>query len=164
MFFKQVQHFKLTLESVCYCITEAGIMIKVSEIMTKPVITASPDLKLSLLEKMMENKKIGHICIVDMNRLVGIVSDGDIKRRKSYLAGTDISTTREEQTLLLPAHVLMTRHIITLSPDATILDAINIFLSRDIHSIPIVAEEMKLLGIITSSNLLRYMKTLLEKK
>lgn len=138
-------------------------MATVSEIMIKNVITASEDFKLSVLEKMMANKNVGHIFITNLNKLVGIVSDGDIKRRKSHLAGTDVSTSREEQTLDTPAHQIMTRSLITLGPDDEILDAVNLLLSHDIHSIPIVKEGNKLVGIVTGTDLLHYLKSLLEK-
>lgn len=138
-------------------------MATVSEIMIKNVITASQDFKLSVLEKMMENKNVGHIFITNMNQLVGVVSDGDIKRRKSYLAGTDVSTTREEQTLQTPAHQIMTRNLITLGPDSEIVEAVNLLLTHDIHSIPIVKDGKKLVGIITGTDLLHYLKKILEQ-
>ena len=129
-------------------------MAIVSEVMVTTVIVASPDFKLSVLEKMMENKEVGHIFITKGSQLLGVVSDGDIKRRKSYLAGTDVSNSREEQTLDTPAHQIMTRDLITLRTDSDLVDAIDLFLAHDIHSIPIIKEGNKLVGIVTGSDLL----------
>jgi len=137
-------------------------MATVSEIMIKNVIVASADYKIGMLEKMMENKNIGHIFITDLNKLLGIVSDGDIKRRKSYLAGTDASNFREEQTLNTTAHQIMTRELLTLSPDSNIQEAIDLLLKHDIHSIPICKEGNKLVGVVTSTDLLKYLKKLLS--
>ena len=139
-------------------------MATVSEIMVKNVLVASPDYKLSVLEKMMENKKVGHIFITNLNQLLGVVSDGDIKRRKSYLAGTDVSTAREEQTLETKAHQIMTRELHTLRPESDIIGALDLLLTHDIHSIPIVDGGGKLLGIITTTDLLKYLKKLLVEK
>lgn len=136
-------------------------MATVSEIMVKNVIVASPDFKLSVLEKMMENKKVGHIFITKLGQLLGIVSDGDIKRRKSYLAGTDVSTAREEQTLEVKAHQIMTRDLITLRPESDIVGALDILLTNDIHSIPIVDAKNKLMGIVTTTDFLKYLKNIL---
>jgi CBS domain-containing protein len=51
---------------------------KISEIMTKNTISC--DLKISVSELMetMTNKKIRHMPIIDQNKLVGIVSIGDV--------------------------------------------------------------------------------------
>ena len=139
-----------------------GFMATISEIMVKNVITASKDYKLSVLEKMMENKNVGHIFITNGNQLLGVISDGDIKRRKSYLAGTDVSNYREEQTLNTLAHQIMTREILTLSPDSDVQDAIDLLLHNDIHSIPICEKGDKLVGLITSTDLLKYLKKILS--
>ncbi len=137
-------------------------MATVSEIMTKNVIVASTDYKLGVLEKMMENRNVGHIFITKLNHLLGVVSDGDIKRRKSYLAGTDASNSREEQTLDTTAHQIMTRELLTLKPESDILEAIELLLNHDIHSIPICKEGDKLVGVVTSTDLLKYLKKLLS--
>ncbi|MCM8541468.1 MAG: CBS domain-containing protein [Lentisphaeraceae bacterium] len=139
-------------------------MATVSEIMVTEVIVASQEYMLSVLEKMMENKGVGHIFITEGSKLVGIVSDGDIKRRKSYLAGSDVSTNREEQTLQTKAHQIMSRNLKTLGPQSDILDAVNLLLNNDIHSIPIVEKDNKLIGLITSTDLLKYLKHLLSDK
>lgn len=139
-------------------------MVAVSEIMIKNVIVASPDYKLGVLEKMMENKNVGHIFITNLNTLLGVVSDGDIKRRKSHLAGTDASNYREEQTLNTTAHQIMTRDLFTLKPESDILEAVDLLLNHDIHSIPICKEGGKLVGVVTSTDLLKYLKKLLAEK
>ena len=138
-------------------------MAKVKEIMVKDVIVASQEYMLSVLEKMMENKHVGHIFITEGSRLLGVVSDGDIKRRKSYLAGSDVSTMREEQTLQTKAHQIMTRKLKTLGPESDVLQAVDLLLHNDIHSIPIVEDGNKLVGLVTSSDLLKYLKLLLTE-
>lgn len=138
-------------------------MAKVSEIMVTDVIVASQEYMLSVLEKMMINKGVGHIFITDGAKLKGVVSDGDIKRRKSYLAGSDVSTFREEQTLQTKAHQIMSRELKTLSPESDIIQAVDLLLSHDIHSIPIVEKGNKLVGLVTSTDLLKYLKSLLSE-
>lgn len=138
-------------------------MSTVSEIMITDVIVASQEYMLSVLEKMMENKGVGHIFITEGAKLLGVVSDGDIKRRKSYLAGSDVSTFREEQTLQTKAHQIMSRELKTLSPESSIADAVDLLLANDIHSIPIVAKGNKLVGLVTSTDLLKHLKHLLSE-
>jgi acetoin utilization protein AcuB len=135
----------------------------IKDIMVKDVIVADGDYTLEVVEKIMENNHIGHVCIVASGRLVGMISDGDIKRRKSFLAGTEVSTFREESTLRIKAHQIMTRSLITLSPESLAIEAIDLFLKHDIHIIPIVENENKLVGVVSTTDLLRLMKSMIEK-
>jgi CBS domain-containing protein len=57
--------------------------IKVSEIMTKHVITGKPDMELSEAARLMFENKVKKLPIIDRNRLVGIVTLTDIARTTS---------------------------------------------------------------------------------
>jgi acetoin utilization protein AcuB len=137
-------------------------MDTIKDIMVKDVIIADGDYTLEVVEKIMGNKNIGHVCIVAGGRLLGVISDGDIKRRKSFLAGTEVSTLREESTLRIKAHQIMTRELITLTPESLAIEAVDLFLKHDIHIIPIVEKGNKLVGVVSTSDLLRLMKSMIE--
>jgi acetoin utilization protein AcuB len=139
-------------------------MITIKDIMVKGVIIVKRDYTLETIEKIMVKKNIGHVFVVAENKLTGIVSDGDIKRRKSFLAGTDIANFREENTLKIKAHQIMTRELITLNPDSPIVEAVDLMLHNDIHIIPIVEPGNKLVGIVSTSDLLRLLKGIIEHK
>jgi acetoin utilization protein AcuB len=136
--------------------------MQVKDIMIKDLVVGEMDYSLAVIEKILEAKNIGHLFIVEKGELRGVVSAGDIKRRKSFLAGTDISTVREEHTLDLKAHQIMTRKLLSLHEFSTLTDAINIFLEHDIHCLPVVNDRERLVGVITGSDLLRQMKKMLN--
>ena len=133
----------------------------VKDIMTRDLIVAEMDFSLSSLEHILTSKKIGHIFILDKGLLRGVVSDGDIKRRRSYLAGTDLSTAREEMTLDLKAHQIMSRKLIKLNENTTITEAIDTLLENEIHCLPVINDRDRLVGIVTGSDLLKLMKKML---
>ena len=137
-------------------------MITVKDIMIKDVIIAEMDFTLEIIEKMMERKGIGHIFVVRGRELLGVISDGDLKRHKSIRAGTDVATFREEQSLKIKAHQLMTRDVMTLSPQSPILEALDFILHNDIHCLPVVEKGFKLVGVVTTTDLLRLLKRLIE--
>ena len=136
----------------------------VKDVMTRDLVVGEMDYTLSALENILNSKRIGHIFIIDNGVLRGVVSDGDIKRRKSFLAGTDLSTTREEFTLDLKAHQIMSRKLISLNEHATVTEAIDALLRHDIHCLPVINDRDRLVGIITGSDLLRLMKKLINNQ
>ena len=136
----------------------------VKDVMTRDLVVGEMDYTLSALENILHSKRIGHIFIIDNGVLRGVVSDGDIKRRKSFLAGTDLSTTREEFTLDLKAHQIMSRKLISLNEHATVTEAIDALLKHDIHCLPVINDRGRLVGIITGSDLLRLMKKLINNQ
>jgi CBS domain-containing protein len=53
------------------------------------------------------------------------------------------------------AHQIMTRPVITVSPDTTILEAANLMLQRHISGLPVVDAAGKLVGIVSESDFIR---------
>lgn len=52
--------------------------LKAKDIMSRPVITITPDTSVSAAAMIMKEKNIGHLPVVENGRLVGIVAEGDI--------------------------------------------------------------------------------------
>ncbi len=62
------------------------LFAKASHVMSKPVVTVKKDLTLEDAAKMMVNKKIKKLCVVDdAGSVIGIISEGDIVKNASYL-------------------------------------------------------------------------------
>src|SRR3954447_22007208 len=53
------------------------------------------------------------------------------------------------------AHQVMTRSVITVTPETTILEAANIMLRRRVSGLPVVDEAGRLVGIVSESDFLR---------
>ena len=52
------------------------------------------------------------------------------------------------------ARKVMTDHVITVSPEASLLDVLRLFVEENIHGAPVVDDEGKAVGVITTSDLL----------
>jgi len=62
------------------------LFAKASHVMSKPVVTIKRDLSLEDAARMMVNRKIKKLCVVDdKGSLIGIISEGDIVKNASYL-------------------------------------------------------------------------------
>jgi CBS domain-containing protein len=128
--------------------------MRVREVMTKEIITLSPDQHLHSVDDLMKVAGIRHVPVVDNGRLVGIVTQRDLFRAamSSVLEFRD-SAARGWLERIRVAEV-MTREVATASPDWPIGRAIDTMLERAIGCLPVV-ERDKLIGLVTDTTLLR---------
>ncbi|MEN9361578.1 MAG: hypothetical protein RL095_3113 [Verrucomicrobiota bacterium] len=135
----------------------------VAQIMSTALITVEMDFTLEVIEQIMIKRKIGHVLVVDQGRLVGIIADSDVKRQISPRSHSDLATTAEQRLLFTKAHQFMSRQPITVSPEASILEALNLLLNHHIHALPVL-DQGRLVGIITDGDLLRAFRNQLERE
>jgi CBS domain-containing protein len=117
--------------------------------MTKDVITLTPDDTLGQAREILLGKHIHHIPIVEGKKLVGMITSWDLfKLGKSVEEYSSMKTSE-----------IMTRKVATLDPDQH-LGAVAELLTRHLfHAVPIVNDDHELLGIVTSTDIVRYEHT-----
>lgn len=122
--------------------------------MTASVVTVAPGQTLREAGDLLRSKHIRQLPVVDGGRLIGIITDRDLKRATpSVLSGID----RDEYDRILDetkVAQLMTREPTTLTSDASLKDALRIFITQKIGAIPIV-DNARLAGIVTQIDALR---------
>lgn len=129
--------------------------MNVAEIMTTEVRTASMDDTLGKVREVFEQSQFHHIPIVEGGELVGIVSDRDVLRNLSHRADSTWANSHDTNTLKKKTHQIMTRKVITISPDSTTEKAAAIMLDRKFNCLPVVSPSGAIVGIITKTDLLR---------
>ncbi|MEK5441502.1 MULTISPECIES: acetoin utilization AcuB family protein [unclassified Fredinandcohnia] len=122
----------------------------VEEIMKKNVITLSADDSISTAIKIMDEKKIRHIPVVDKNQhVIGLISDRDIRDAKPSI----LDYTNNEKTLDSPLKDIMVKEVITGHPLDFVEEISAVFFQHRIGCLPIESNG-KLVGIITETDLL----------
>lgn len=117
--------------------------------MTKDVVTLTPDNTLADVRDIMLSKHIHHIPILEGKKLVGMVTSWDLFK---------LGKSADEYAAMKVSEV-MTRRVATLDPDQH-LGAVAEVLTRHLfHAVPIVNDEHELLGIVTSTDIIRYEHT-----
>jgi CBS domain-containing protein len=140
------------------------------EIMTPDPVTVNSGLSVTEAARIMVERRIGALPVVDGDRLVGLVTEGDliVKDIKleypTYIHLLDgfimypPSTTRFEHELkkAVAATVgdVMTADPLTIQADATVEDVASLLVDRDISRVPVL-EGAGLVGIVTKSDVLR---------
>lgn len=117
--------------------------MKVRDVMTADVVTASPDTTLEEIATMMKNEDTGAIPIVDEDELLGIVTDRDIVIR-CVAEGRDPSEVSAED--------ILTDDLDVVDPDTDVAEALDMMGRRQIRRLPVVADGA-LVGMISIGDL-----------
>ena len=129
--------------------------MKVKELMSTKLITVSPEDKLDRVFFLYNFENIRHLPVVEKNKLVGILSDRDLKKilgpKKSIIEKPDGTTV---QLSTRKVKNIMRRGVITIEPEQRAADAAAIMAKRKIGALPVVHKE-KLVGIITATDILK---------
>lgn len=126
----------------------------VGRIMRTDLVTITPDTSLVKAKDMIAEKLIEHLLVVDQSgKLVGIVSDRDLK--KTWASPATTLSAHELNYLLkqLTVETMMVTRIITITPGTTIERAGRIIQENRISALPVM-EKDKLVGIITTTDVM----------
>lgn len=119
--------------------------------MKTEVITVSPSDTLHRASALLREHRIHHLPVVDREKLVGIVTDTDI--RNARLEGTPPERSGMAAGENRAVGEIMTRDVITLSPRDTIEDAALILHRKRFEAIPVM-DQRKLVGIIAKADVI----------
>jgi CBS domain-containing protein len=145
-------------------------MLYARDIMTTEVLTVTPETSISEMSKILENRKIGGVPVVDKGgRLVGVITQSDlVERARDLELPPAINILDFHFYLQIPSHLLqrvekmlgttvgdcMTRNPVTVAPDTPVSRIAAIMAKQKVHTLPVLAEE-KLVGIIGKMDLVR---------
>jgi CBS domain-containing protein len=112
----------------------------------RQIFHVSPDTDLAEVARRLEEHRIGAVLVLDdWNQLAGIVSERDIVRALRR-HGAD--------TLKMTAAQVMTRSVTTVSPRATVAEAMSLMTEGRFRHIPVV-ENGQLVGVISIGDVVK---------
>jgi CBS domain-containing protein len=123
--------------------------------MTRSVITITPGTSLPEAHRLMTEKRIRRLPVVDRGKLVGIVTLGDVRGAEPSAASTLSVWEMNNLLAKLTVSEIMTREPVTISQEATISTVAEIMLEKKFSGLPVVDDTGKLVGIITESDIFR---------
>lgn len=121
--------------------------------MTRNLITVDKNTNILKVKNILKKHNIEQVPVVDSNKLVGIITDRDIRENSASPAST--LSTHELNYLLsdMKAESIMTKKVFTVSPGTTIEAAAKIINEKRVNSLPVVVDNEPV-GIITTCDLL----------
>lgn len=134
-----------------------------ADIMSGAVITISPDSSIGVAIALMREGGFRRLPVVDEGRLVGIVTDRDLRQATNSPL---VLRERWYSDFLLEAIKVkscMTPDPVTITPDTPVLEAVRLLRQHKIGGLPVV-EEGAVVGIITTTDILDYAIVLLDRE
>jgi acetoin utilization protein AcuB len=123
------------------------VVMTVRDVMTRQVLVIGPETPCDKARLIMDQHRIRHLPVVSAGRLVGMVSDRDVRSAAHEPPGAVV-------------HRIMTPNPVTVTSQVRIEHAARIMLDARFGSLPVVDGE--LVGIVTYTDLLRAFVRVLE--
>lgn len=127
--------------------------------MTREVISISPNTSLVEAHKLMMEKRIRRLPVINDGRLVGIVTLGDVRGAEPAHASSLNIWESDHLLAKLKIFEIMTQRPLTILQNASLRDAALIMLENKFSGLPVVDEAGHLVGIITESDIFRMVAT-----
>lgn len=130
-------------------------MTKVADRMARDVVFIREHESLRKAAEILQEKGIRHLPVLaELENLVGIITDRDVKMAMpSPLFGQD--TDWRGRFTEVPVFKVMARDLITISPDASMQEAVSLMVAHRVGCLPVV-EEGSLVGLLTETDALRH--------
>jgi acetoin utilization protein AcuB len=135
-------------------------MLLVENWMNPNVITVDADDSMLDATKLLKEHNIRHLPVLEKGKLVGVVTDRDLKRASP----SDATTLEAHELLYLIANIkvreIMTKNPITVPYNFTIEEAAEILLQAKISGMPVVDKDGDVIGTITQTDLFKVLISL----
>jgi tRNA nucleotidyltransferase (CCA-adding enzyme) len=123
--------------------------VMLSDIMSYPVVTINENAKIEEAAMMLRELGCTGMPVVDKDEhVLGVISRRDFKK------------LRKPKHMQSPVKAFMTRNVVTISHDKSIIEAARLMIKHDIGRIPVIKKD-KIVGIITRTDTLTYFYDLL---
>lgn len=124
--------------------------LKMSEVMTRDVLTAEPVMTMREVKSVLRDRRISGLPVVAGDALIGIVSIEDLIR------------ALEQGQLDSPVAQFMTTHLHAIREDETVVRALAIFTATGVGRLLVVDADGGLAGIVTPGDITRGLLTALQ--
>ena len=134
----------------------------VEQVMTRDPATVAPNDSIRVAIDRMREKQCRRLPVVDAGKLVGIVTDRDLRRATNSPLVLRERWYDEFMLDHIPVRACMTENPMTVAPATPMIDAAKIIRDRKIGGLPVV-DGARLVGIVTETDLLNYLIQALER-
>jgi acetoin utilization protein AcuB len=129
--------------------------MNLASIMTTRVATVEMDDTLRVINAIFCSAGFHHLLVIDNHKLVGIISDRDLHKAISPFFDTAAERPQDVARWSRRAHQIMTRELITVTPETQIKEAVNLLLQHDVSCLPVISSTGQIAGIVTWKDLIR---------
>ncbi|MCA9708669.1 MAG: CBS domain-containing protein [Myxococcales bacterium] len=131
--------------------------VPIKSIMSTDMVTVNVTMKLSEVRRLMTEQRIHHIPVVSGSKLVGLLSATDMIRLSFSAYGADERAVDAMLDHEFTIEQVMKKDLTTIKGTSMVREAAKLLRDGAFHSLPVVDDDGQLLGIVTSTDLIRYL-------
>ena len=128
----------------------------ITKIMSTQLITVHHGEPLSKVRQLIRDQGLHHVPVVSGDQLVGMLSSVDILKLNFGAVSGDERAVDAALDHGFKIEDIMETELVTLTEHSTIREAAEALISGEFHSLPVV-NGGKLVGLVTSTDLIRYL-------
>lgn len=126
---------------------------QVSEIMTRDVVTCSPEDRIDNVWRKIQERKFAACPVVKKGRLVGIVTQADMLDSGSFFPAFESKKGRFKKSSQISN--VMETSVLSLKLTSTVKEAAELLLKKDVGRLPVVDEKGELIGIVDREDIVK---------
>jgi CBS domain-containing protein len=132
----------------------------IAQVMTSDVVVAHVGLKVSDVRKLITEGDFHHVPVVSGKKLLGMITASDILGITVEGVDSDQRSMDAYIDHQFSVEGLMRKELSTLRPNSTVADAAELLSDGNFHAAPVVDDAGDLVGLVTSTDLIRFLKDL----
>jgi CBS domain-containing protein len=127
----------------------------ISKIMSNDIITINKTQYIREVSDIIRDKNIRHVPVVSGEKVIGMLSKVDLQKISfvNTVDGDELTTALYDG---LNIEQVMTKDVKVVQKDDTVYDVATILSKNEFHSLPVLENE-KLVGIVTTTDLIKYL-------
>lgn len=132
---------------------------QIKDIMTTEVITVNPADTLDIVRNKISDHLIHHVPVVEDGRVVGMISMNDIYKMEHHFTlfnNPEAEESNRQIFTTMLAKEIMTTPVVKVKEDEPVSIAVDLLLENMFHALPVVNGDSKLVGIVTTFDLIRH--------
>lgn len=132
--------------------------VPISKIMTKRVIRVHKNQSLQQVAKLIRDRPIRHVPVMSGKEIVGMLSKTDLEKI-SFVNTIDGNKLTILMYDVLTIEQVMTKDVLTIQHKDTVYDVALLLSENEFHALPVMDED-ELVGIVTTTDLIKFLLTL----
>ena len=132
----------------------------IDKVLTRDVVTTHTGQSVSDVRRLFAKNGFHHVPVVSGKKLIGLISASDILGISVEGIPSDVRSMDAYLDHQFSVEGLMSRELRTLPAKSTIAEAAEVLSDGNVHAVPIVGEDNELMGLVTSTDLIRFLRDL----
>lgn len=125
----------------------------VSEIMTKDVVTCSPEDEIEKIWRLMQETRFAGLPVLKKGKLVGMITQKDLLDGGALLPAFESTKGRFRASPEVSS--IMKTNVVAVAPSTKAIKIAKVMISRDIGRVPVIDENGKMIGIVDREDIAR---------